>query len=89
MLYFLLAVENKGDKLYTGEVADDLQQLGIKNSACLVIPLKSGHLLLHMGPLYLRGKVWVASGETGHNPNVTSSYQAQGPSFLEYIPDEE
>lgn len=26
---------------------------------------------------YLRGKVWIASGETGHDPDVTSSYQAQ------------
>lgn len=33
-------------------------------------------------PHYLRGKVWVASGETGHDPDVTSSYQAQGPRFL-------
>lgn len=65
------------------------KQPGIKNTACLVKPLKSGHLLLHMGPHYLRGKVWVASGETGHDPNVTGSYQAQGASFLHYIPVEE
>ena len=41
------------------------------------------------GPHYLGGEVWVASGEAGHNPNVTGSYQAQGSSFLHYIPVKE
>lgn len=45
-------------------------------------PLKSGLLLLYMGLHYLRSEIWVASGETGHNPDVAGSYQAQGPSFF-------
>lgn len=38
---------------------------------------------------YLRGKIRVASGETGHNPNISRSNQAQGPSFLQYVAVEE
>lgn len=38
---------------------------------------------------YLWGKVWVASGEAGHDPDVASPYKAQGPSFLQDIPVEE
>lgn len=75
-----------GKRRNLAQVAADMQQIGIRNTACLVTPLKSGHLLQQMGPHYLRGMVWVASGETGHDPDVTSSYQAQGPSFLQYVP---
>lgn len=39
-----------------------------------------------MGPRYLGGEVWVAGGKTGHDPDVPGSYQAQGASFLHYIP---
>lgn len=84
LLYFILAAGNKGEV-----VADDPEPPGIRNSACHVAPLKSGHLLGHMGLRYLRGKVWVASGEAGHDPDITGSYQAQGPSFLQYIPAEQ
>lgn len=55
----------------------------------LVIDLKRCSHLLEDESEYLRGNVWVASGETGHNPDVSGSYQAQGPSFLQYIPVEE
>lgn len=55
----------------------------------LVIDLKHCSHLLEDESEYLRGNVWVASGETGHNPDVSGSYQAQGPSFLQYIPVEE
>lgn len=55
----------------------------------LVLDLKHCSHLLEDESEYLRGNVWVASGETGHNPDVSGSYQAQGPSFLQYIPVEE
>lgn len=63
----------------------NILKMKLKNieASLLATPLRSGFLFD-----YLRGKVWVSSGETGHNPDVTGSYQAQGPSFLQYIPVE-
>lgn len=70
-----------------GEIQKRLQMTcnSLKSKTLYINWLGSGQLLLHLGPHYLRGKVWVSSRETGHNPDVTSSYETQGPSLLQDI----